>query len=89
MNVDTGVNVEGAMGVYNGSVVFVWGRLRGSNRISSKLLLLGEIVRFRPCFCANTRHFYFLVQTQAVSNRLQPPEQYLSKQIDNSFENWF
>ena len=57
--------------------------------VKSDQLKTHLLANVSPCFCANRRHFYFLVQTQAVSNRFQPPEQYLSKQIVSSAENWF
>lgn len=43
----------------------------------------------RPYFCANISQFYFLVQTEVVSNRPSSPEQYFTKHIANSSENWF
>ena len=42
-----------------------------------------------PYFCANRRHIYFLVQTEAVSNRSAKPKQYLSKHKASSAENCF
>ena len=52
-------------------------------------IVLQTYPELRPCFCANRRHFYYLVQAGAVSNRLRSVEQYLTKHIDSSFENWF
>ncbi|MCG2788117.1 MAG: KAP family NTPase, partial [Anaerolineae bacterium] len=43
----------------------------------------------KPYFCANRRYFYFLVQTEAVSNRSAKPKQYLSKHKASSAENCF
>jgi hypothetical protein len=40
---------------------------RDVQEIENNLEALGSTVR--PYFCANTRQFYFLVQTQAVPNR--------------------
>jgi ribonucleotide monophosphatase NagD (HAD superfamily) len=48
-------------------------------------VVLGET----PYFCANRRHFYSLVQIQAISKCTQPPESNLSKQIARSFANCF
>ena len=47
------------------------------------------LAELSPCFCANRRHFYFLVQTGAHSNRPSQPKQYFNKHIANSSENWF
>ena len=58
-------------------------------RLANAPSVLGGAVGLLPYFCANRRHFYFLVQTEAVSNRSAKPKQYLSKHKANSAENCF